>query len=211
MSITTGELIQLLQLIVLAFTAVIFISQFILRFFLSDDVTSIIESTGEEQVMDQLTNGVKMFFLSIASFMIGGSVISVYLVLVGAPTAVNQFMEVFEANLYIFGIVVLAIVAAIALYIGGDYENPHTGVKGLVIAAFLTGGVSMILIIIYVTLWAATQTVEWIFFIGALSVAFAMFTLLFGALTLNEVLLDVIEEVAGNATQASDSTEKIDD
>lgn len=115
------------------------------------------------------------------------------------------------SNLYIFGIVVLAIVAAIALYIGGDYENPHTGVKGLVIAAFLTGGVSMIIIIIYVTLWAATQTVEWIFFIGALSVAFAMFTLLFGALTLNEVLLDVIEEVAGNATQASDSTEKIDD
>lgn len=203
MSVTTGDLIQLLQLIVLAFTAVVFISQFILRFFLSEDVTKIIESSGKEQAMDQLTNGVKMFFLSIVSFMVGGSVISVYLALVGAPDAVAQIMATFEANTLLIGIAILAALAIIAVYIGGDYENPHTGTKRLIMAAVLTGGISVMIIVIYVTLWAATQAEEWIFFIGALSVAVAMFTLLFGALTLSEVLLDVIEEVAGN-TSASD-------
>lgn len=136
MSVTTGELIQLLQLIILAFTAVIFISQFILRFFLNNDITNVIRSVGREQMMDQLMNSVNLLFVSIGLFMVGGSSISVYLVLLGAPSPVNRFMQVFEANLYIFGIAVLAIIIVMAVYIGGDYENPHTGVKGLVTATF---------------------------------------------------------------------------
>lgn len=158
--------------------------------------------------MDQLTNSVKMFFLSIASFMIGGSVISVYLMLIGAPTAVDQFMHIFEANLQVFGIAVFALIAVIALYISGDYENPHTGVIGLAAAAIFTGGVSVMIILVHITLWAATLSIEWIFFIGALSVAFAMFTLLLGALTLSEVLLDVVEKTTENIKKTSDPTEE---
>lgn len=210
MSVTTGELIQLLQLIILAFTAVIFISQFILRFFLNNDITNVIRSVGREQMMDQLMNSVNLLFVSIGLFMVGGSSISVYLVLLGAPSPVNRFMQVFEANLYIFGIAVLAIIIVMAVYIGGDYENPHTGVKGLVTATVLTGGVSVMVIIIYITLWAATLTVEWIFFIGALSVAFAMFSLLFSAFTLGEVLLKVVEEVSENTEDRSEPVEEID-
>lgn len=210
MSVTTGELIQLLQLIILAFTAVIFISQFIFRFFLNNDITNVIRSVGREQMMDQLMNSVNLLFVSIGLFMVGGSSISVYLVLLGAPSPVNRFMQVFEANLYIFGIAVLAIIIVMAVYIGGDYENPHTGVKGLVTATVLTGGVSVMVIIIYITLWAATLTVEWIFFIGALSVAFAMFSLLFSAFTLGEVLLKVVEEVSENTEDRSEPVEEID-
>lgn len=65
-------------------------------------------------------------------------------------------------------------------------------------------------IIIYITLWAATLTVEWIFFIGALSVAFAMFSLLFSAFTLGEVLLKVVEEVSENTEDRSEPVEEID-
>ena len=134
MSVTTGELIQLLQLIILAFTAVIFISQFLLRLFLTEDLVRIIESTGREQAMDRISNSVKTFFLSITFFMIGGTVISLYLVLVGAPTPIDQFMDFFEGNLDLFGAAVFLAVAVIALFIRGDYENPHAGVKGLIVA-----------------------------------------------------------------------------
>lgn len=208
MSVTTGDLIQLLQLIILAFTAVVFISQSLLRFFLSEDVARVIDATGQEQAMDQIINGVQTFFLSIAFFMIGGTVISLYLVLVGATTAVGQFMDFFEANLYLFGAAVLVAIAVIALFISGDYENPHTGVKGIVIATFLTGGVSVMIVILYVTLWAVTRSTEWVFFIGTVSVAVAMFTLLFGSLILSEVLLDVVENYPVGEPNTSEPSEE---
>lgn len=195
MSITTSELIQLLQLIILAFTAVVFISQAILRFFLNENIKQIVESIGEEKAMDLMENGVQMIFLSSAFFMFGGSVISLYLVILGSPGPVNRFMEIFESNLLIFGIAILLSIISIALVIQGDYENQNKGIIGFVIATFLTGGISFILIIIYIALWAATKSIDWIFFIGALSVTFALFSLLFGAVIVSEVLVDVVGEL----------------
>ena len=201
MSITTSELIQLLQLIILAFTAVILISQFIVRFFHQESMSELLISTGENQMIDRFRNGVKLFYLSILFFMIGGSVVSLSLVLSGAPEVVDGLIGTVQDYLRLVLGLVLLMLGAIAMWIRGDYENPHAGIKGVVIAAVLTGGISIMILLIYITLWAASRGPEWVFFIGATSVAFAMFTLLFGAVALGEVFLKIIEKSPNSNSQ----------
>lgn len=195
MSVTTGNFIQLLQLIVLAFTAVVFISQFILRLFISDRAMELVKSTKGDEAIGKLKNGVKTFFLSIGFFAFSGTLLSVYLILVAVPGEVDFFLSVFETYWYVFGIAILLMVLGAALIIGGKTETFHTGIKGVVIGTFLAGGFSLFIIIVYVVLLAATRSPEWIFFISTVCLAVAMFSFLYGSLVMSETILDVIEDI----------------
>ena len=195
MPITTSHLIQILQLIILAFTAEIFISQFALRLFQKSNVADILQSAEDDGVMSTLRNGVQTVFVSIAFFAIGGTFLSVYLILIAVPDEVRYFLDLFESNWMIFGGLCLLIVLAMALAIGGDTENPGKGLIGAAVGSFLTGAISFFIILVYFVLLAATRSPEWIFFISMICVAFAMATFLFGSLIMGESLLSAIEEL----------------
>ena len=195
MVLNTGHFIQILQLIVLAITAEIFVAQFALRLFQDSEVTKKLESAKGKEAVDALRNGVQTIFVSMFFFATSGTLMAVYLILHSVPNEVTFFMSYFESNLRLFGALTLLIVLAIALVIGGDSENPNKGIIGAVIGSFLTAVFSFFVIMVYAGLWAATRSADWVFFLSMIAVALAMGFFLFGTLIMANNLLDILDEL----------------
>lgn len=194
MVVTTGDLIQLLQLIVLAFTAVVFIAQIIIRMYLTDRIEELIRESQREKDLEKFRTGIQAFFVSLGFFAVGGTMLSLSLLYSAVPEQISFLLDIFESNMWVFGGIVLMVVIIIAFHISGDLENPHTGITGVVHAAVLSGMVSMFLLFVFVTLWVASHGAEWVYFISTFSVAGAMGSMLMGALNIGEVMVGIVDD-----------------
>jgi len=195
MSVTTSDLIQILQLIVLAFTAVVFISQFALRAFISDSMMSKIEMVEGEEGIDKFRNGATGALVSISFFMVSGTLLSTYLLLSAVPEQIDHYIGWFETYQWYFGGGLLLLILSFALFIKGESENPTKGYFGAAVSTFLAGGVSLFLILLYVGLLIGVRSIEWVFFVSMICLVIALFAFLFGSFTMGSVFIDIVDEV----------------
>jgi len=195
MSLTISHVIQLLQVIILAITAVIYISQLVLRFTVASDSVEIIDVEEDASRVSSFIQNFRSMLASVALFLLSGGVLAFYLVFLSVPGEIDRYMGFFEQNSIRIAAVLIISIALVAVILGRvDTENIGA-VKVIPTAVlFFSGALSFFAIIAYMSLWALTYSPERLFFIGMLIFATGLFAFLFGAWQIGSELLESLED-----------------
>lgn len=195
MSLTVDHVIQLLQVIILAITAVIYISQLVLRFTVASDNVKVIDVEEDTSRVSSFIQNFRSMLASVALFLLSGGILAFYLVFLSVPAEIDGYMAFFEQNLIPITIVLVVSIVLVAVILGRvDAENVGA-VKAIPTAVlFFSGALSFFAIIAYVSLWALTYSPARLFFIGMIVFATGLFAFLFGAWRIGSELLDSLED-----------------
>jgi hypothetical protein len=195
MSLTVNHVIQLLQVIILVITAVIYISQLVLRFTIDSDDVEIIDMEEDTSKISSFVENFRSMLASVALFFLSGGILAFYLVFLSVPGEINTYMTFFQQNFIWITLILVISILLVALIIGNvDAENVGA-VKAIPTAVlFFSGALSFFAIIAYICLWALTYSPERLFFIGMLIFAVGLFAFLFGAWQIGVELLDSLED-----------------
>lgn len=195
MSLTVSHVIQLLQVIILAITAVIYISQLVLRFTVASDNVEIIDVEEDVSRVSSFIQNFRSMLASVALFLLSGGILAFYLVFLSVPGEIDGYMAFFEQNLIQITAVLIVSITLVAVILGRvDTENVGA-VKAIPTAVlFFSGALSFFAIIAYVSLWALTYSPARLFFIGMIIFAMGLFAFLFGAWQIGSEVLDSLED-----------------
>lgn len=195
MSLTVNHVIQLLQVIILAITAVIYISQLVLRFTVDSDNLELIDVEEDSTRVSSFIQNFRSMLASVALFLVSGVILAFYLVFLSVPGEIDGYMAFFEQKFMLITTVLIVSIALVAVILGRvDSENVGA-VKVIPTAVlFFSGALSFFAIIGYVSLWALTYSPARLFFIGMMIFATGLFAFLFGAWQIGSELLDSLED-----------------
>lgn len=195
MSLTVNHVIQLLQVIILAITAVIYISQLVLRFTIASDNVKVIDVEKDTSKVSSFIQNFRSMLASVALFLLSGGILAFYLVFLSVPGEIDSYMAYFEQNFILITAVLICSIALVAVILGRvDTENVGA-VKVIPTAVlFFSGALSFFAIIGYVSLWALTYSPARLFFIGMMIFATGLFAFLFGAWQIGSELLSSLED-----------------
>jgi hypothetical protein len=195
MSLTTNHVIQLLQTIILAITAVIYISQLVLRFTVDSDNLELIDVEEDSSRVHSFIQNFRSMLASVALFLLSGGILAFYLVFLSVPGEIDSYMNFFEQNSILI-LVVLFISIVLVAVILSRVDSENIGAVRVIPTAvlFFSGALSFSAIIGYVSLWALTYSPARLFFIGMMIFATGLFAFLFGAWQIGSELLDSLED-----------------
>jgi len=195
MSLTVNQVIQLLQVIILTITAVIYISQLVLRFTVASDDVELINVEEDASRVSSFIENFRSMLASVALFLISGAVFAFYLVFLSVPGEIDGFMNFFEQNLVLITAVLIVSIVLVAVILGRTDTEDVGPVKVFpTFVLFFSGALSFFAIIGYVSLWALTYSPARLFFIGMMVFATGLFAFLFGAWQIGSELLDSLED-----------------
>ena len=195
MSLTVNHVIQLLQVIILTITAVIYISQLVLRFTINSDHVEIIDVDEDTSKVSSFIQNFRSMLTSVALFLLSGGIFAFYLVFLSVPGEIDDYMAFFEEKLIIITAIFIVSIALVAVILGRVDEENVGAVKVIPTAVFFfSGALSSFAIIGYVSLWALTHSPARLFFIGMMIFATGLFAFLFGAWQIGSELLDSLED-----------------
>ncbi len=92
MSLTVNHVIQLLQVIILAITAVIYISQLVLRFTVASDNVELIDIEEDASRVSSFIQNFRSMLASVALFLLSGAILAFYLVFLSVPGEIDSYM-----------------------------------------------------------------------------------------------------------------------
>lgn len=195
MSLTVNNVIQLLQVIILSITAVIYISQLVLRFTVDSNNLDIIDGDEDASRVSSFIDNFRSMLASVALFFLSGGVFAFYLVYLSVPGEVNTYMAFFEQHFWAITAILFISVLVVAIILGRTDTENVTVVKMVpTFVLFFSGALSFFAIIGYASLWALTYSPARLFFLGMMIFATGLFAFLFGAWQIGSDLLESLEE-----------------
>ncbi|RDZ39259.1 hypothetical protein C5B89_12100 [Haloferax sp. Atlit-47N] len=191
MSIETSDLISLLEVIILTFTAFIYISQAVLRLFLDSENLSSVSSQLDTSEVD-LERNFRTLMGGVAVLFPSAAIISVFIALSSTPDQVETFIIWMSRNQQIsWGLIIATVVViAIGLARRNKAGSAEMGIYGMIL---LSGSLSFLLVTVAFVVNVLRRSPESVFFVSIMLFAIGMIAFALGLFQLGNDLLGLLE------------------